>query len=176
MQISLETEVVEKLSSKAVLAYVAVVMADGTEASTAALAGSVRCQTAVMLEGLKELCVTVPEREAKAGGKWRCGVVKIGAGEVVQTLDSGTERRIAFIDDFKKYFEWANPGSMFTMMAMDGMAVNRFLRTHKDWTQEMWRKALNNRGKSEVNHAQGLYAWVDKLGDYSASPLDRYGK
>lgn len=176
MQISLETEAVEKLSFKGVLAYIAVVMADGTEASTASLAGLVRCQTAVMLEGLKELCVAAPERVAKAGTKWRCGVVKVGDGEVVQNLESGSDRRVAFIDDLKKYYEWANPGSMFTMMAMDGMAVNRFLRLHKDWTQEMWRKALQNRGKSEVNHAQGLYAWVDKLAEYSTAPLDRYGK
>jgi hypothetical protein len=176
MQITLETETVEKLSSKGVLAYIAVVMADGTEVSTASLAGLVRCQSAVMLEGLKELSVAAPERVAKTQNKWRCGVVKAGAGEILQNLDSDTERRKAFIDDLKKYYEWANHGLLFSMVAMDGVTINKFLRTHKDWTQEMWRKALQNRAKSEVNHAQGLYAWVDKLAEYSAAPLDRYGK
>ncbi len=176
MEITLDTTIIEKLSSKGVLAYIAVVMADGTEASTASLAGLVRCQTAVMLEGLKELCVQAPERVGKSGTKWRCGVVKAGGGEILQNLDSQSERRKAFIDDLKKYFEWANPGLSFTMIAMDGVAINRFLRLHKDWTQDMWRKALNNRAKSEVNHAQGLLSWVDRLAEYSASPLDRYGK
>jgi hypothetical protein len=176
MQISIDTELVEKLSSKAVLAYVAVSMSDGTEVSTAVLAARVGCQTAAMLEGLKELSVAAPERVAKSGTKWRCGVVKVGEGEVVQSLSPEMERRIAFIDDLKKYYEFKNPGSLFTMIALDGVAVSKFLRLHKDWTQEMWRNALRNRGKSEVNHAQGLYAWIGKLAEYSASPLDRYGK
>jgi len=178
MELTIDTSIIEQLSSNGVLAYIAVKIADGTEATTAALAGLVRCKTGNMLDGIKEVSVSVPELVAKVpkSTKWRCGVVKSGDGVILQNLDSATERRIAFIDDLKKYFEWANPGTMFTMMAMDGMAVNRFLRIHKDWTQEMWRKALNNRGKSEVNHAQGLYAWVDKLAEYSAAPLDRYGK
>ena len=177
MQISLETETVEKLSSKGVLAYLAVVMADGTQASTASLAGLVRCQSAVMLEGLKELSVAAPERVAKTGTKWRCGVVKAGAGEVLQNLDSETERRKEFIDDLAKAWEWANPGLTFSMLAMDGAAINRFLRTHKDWTKPMWKRALFNRFTSEaINPSQSLFAWVGRLEEYAAKPLDRYGK
>jgi hypothetical protein len=177
MEVTIDTSVIEKLSSKGVLAYIAVVMADGTEASTAALASLVRVQTAVMLEGLKELCVVVPERVAKTQNKWRCGVVKAGAGEVLQTLDSETERRKEFIDDLKKAWEWANPGLSFTMMAMDGAAINRFLRTHKDWTKLMWKRALFNRFTSElVNTSQSLCTWIGRLEEYTAFPLDRFGK
>jgi len=174
--IQLENEVIEKLSSKGVLAYVAVLLADGTEASTAALAGLVRCQSGVMLEGLKELTVAVPERVSKAKNKWRCGVVKVGDG-VVQNLDSQSERRIEFIDDLKRAWEWANPGLIFTMTALDASAVNRFIRVHRDWTKPMWKRALYHRFTSEgVNPSQSLFAWVPRLEEYALFPLDRFGK
>lgn len=177
MGITLQTEIIERLSSKGVLAYVAVTLAEGSEATTAVLAALVRCQTAVMLEGLKELVLEAPELAGKAPkNKWRCGVVQVGAGEVVQNLESSMERRKSFIDDLKIYWDHRNPNFQFSMDAQDGLQIKRFLDSHPDWTQDMWRSALNNRGKSDVNHAQRLFSWVGKLSEYSASPLDRYGK
>ena len=66
MEVTIDTSIVEGLSSNGVLAYVAAKIADGTEATTAALAGLVRCRTGVMLEGIKELAVAAPELVAKA--------------------------------------------------------------------------------------------------------------
>ena len=176
MEIILDSQIVEKLSSNGVLAYIAVKMAEGSEATTPALAGLVRCKTGNMLDGLKDLAVVSPELVAKApNNKWRCGVVKAGDG-VLQSIESYTERRKDFIDDLKKYWDWANPTVSFIMNGADGQAVNKFLREHKDWDQEMWRKALRNRCNSDVNHAQSLFAWVSRLAEYSASALDRYGK
>ena len=141
MGITLQKEIIEKLSSKGVLAYVAVSLADGTEASTAVLAGLVRCQTAVMLEGIKELVIEAPELIGKVSKKksWRCGVVKAGSGEVVQILDSETERRKSFIDDLKRYWEWGNR-TPFTMDGRDGQAISNFLRTHRDWDRDTWKQ------------------------------------
>ena len=89
MEIILDSSIIEQLSSNGVLAYIAVKMADGTEATTAALAGLVRSKTGNMLDGLKDLAVAVPELVAKAPkNKWRCGVIKAGEGVVLQNLES----------------------------------------------------------------------------------------
>ena len=103
MELTIDTSIIEQLSSNGVLAYIAVKIADGTEATTAALAGLVRCKTGNMLDGIKEVSVAVPELVAKVpkSTKWRCGVVKSGDGVILLNLDSATERRIAFIDDLK---------------------------------------------------------------------------
>jgi hypothetical protein len=109
----------------------------------------------------------------KDGKKWVL-VGKVATGVVLQNMES--DRRKAFIDDLKKYWDWANPTVSFIMNGADEQAVNKFLREHKDWTQEKWRNALKNRCLSEVNHAQSLFAWVSRLAEYSATPLDRYGR
>ena len=44
MEIILDSAIIEQLSSNGVMAYLAVKMADGTEATTAALAGLVQMQ------------------------------------------------------------------------------------------------------------------------------------
>ena len=177
--IQLENEVIEKLSSKGVLAYVAVLLADGTEASTAALAGLVRCQSGVMLEGLKELTVAVPERVVKAKNKWRCGMVKAGDGVVVQNLDS--ERYRLFVDDLKKYWDFLNPTLPFSIGAKDGVQIRMFLADHREWTQENWLQALRNRVVSVVKYgnasrSQPIWVWVGRLGDYAAGYLNGYNR
>lgn len=176
MQITLDTEIIERLSSKGILAYVAITLGDGQELTTASLAASVHCDSSAMSNGINELILEYPAMVGKNKRKWRCGVIKVGAGEVVQNLDPATERRIVFIDDLKKYWDWGNAPLGFTMNSLDGVAINRFLRLHKDWTQETWRAALRNRCKSQVNHAQAMYVWVEKLAEYAAAPLDRFGK
>lgn len=181
MQISLDKSVVDQLSSRGVLAYVAVKLAEGAEASTAALAGSVRAQTSVMLEGLKELSSVVPGSVTKVKTKWRCGIVSGGDGvTLVQNLDS--DRFRAFVDDLKKYWDYLNaPSFPFVMDALDGRVIREFINNHKAWTQEEWRVALNHRKTSVVqfSHAprsQRLSAWVGHLTDYAAGPLNQYGK
>ena len=177
MQISIDTAIIEKLSSKGVLAYLAVVMADGTEASTASLAGLVRCQTAVMLEGLKDLSVAAPELVAKAKTKWRCGVVKSGDGVVLGCLDLQAERRKEFLDDVKAIWEWGNKGMTFTMDALDGRAVGKFLNQYREWDRQMWQKALRNRFLSEgIVRSAPLHRWLGLLVEYAEKPLDRFGK
>ena len=79
------------------------------------------------------------------------------------------------IDDLKKYWNHKNPTLPFTFSAADGKAVADWLKINREWTQEMWRKALNNRGKSDKIHSQRIYLWIGRLNEYYDSPLDGYG-
>lgn len=180
MEVSIDTVIIEKLSSNGVLAYVAVKMADGTEASTAALAGLVRCKTGNMLDGLKEVAVAAPELVAKAPkNKWRCGVVKSGDGVILQNLDS--DRYRMFVDDLKKYWDHLNPLLPFEMGGKDGVQIRQFLSDHRQWIQDDWRGALKHRATSVVKHdhaprSQPLWGWIGRLDDYASGPLDRWNK
>ena len=180
MEIILDSEIIDKLSANGVIAYLAVKMADGSVATTAALAGLVRCTTFSMLAGLKDLAVTVPELVAKAPkNKWRCGVVKAGNGVLLQNLES--ERYRVFVDDLKKYWDYLNPTLPFEMGGKDGIQIRRFLSDHRQWTQVDWRTALNNRKTSVVkfgaeSSTRPLWTWVGDLANYAAGPLDRFGK
>ena len=112
--------VIENLSANGVLAYIAVKMAEGTEATTAALAGLVRAKPG-MVDGIKELAVVLPELVTKArnpktgklNNHWVCGVIKAGDGVVLQNLES--DRFRVFVDDLKKYWDFLNPGLPFEM-------------------------------------------------------------
>ncbi len=180
MQLILDSEIIDKLSSNGVLAYIAVKMAEGTEATTAALAGLVRSKTANMLDGLKDLAVAVPELVAKAPkNKWRCGVIKAGEGVVLQNLES--ERYRLFVDDLKKYWDYLNPALAFEMGGKDGVQIRRFLSDHRQWTQAEWCLALKNRIISVKQHSHAsrtapLWTWVGQLDNYAAGPLDRWNK
>lgn len=192
MQITLEKSIVEQLSARGILAYVAVKMADGAVASTAALAQLVRCQTSAMLEGLKELSVVAPGavEPADKRGSWRCGTIMAGAGELISpVVDS--ERYRAFVDDLKKYWDFLNPdteeggrivkGIPFEMDGRDGAQIRRFLASNRAWTVEQWRKALHNRVLSIVNYghasrSEAIWKWVTRLKDYAAGPLNQYNK
>jgi hypothetical protein len=176
----IDTTIIEKLSCNGVLAYIAVKLAEGTEATTAALAGLVRCKTGNMLDGLKDLSVAVPELVAKAPkNKWRCGVVKAGDGVVLQSLDS--ERYRLLIDDLKKYWDYLNPTLPFEMGGKDGMQIRKFLSDHRQWIQADWGLALRFRIISIVSHghasrSEPLWVWVGRLADYVSGPKDRFNK
>jgi hypothetical protein len=187
VDIHLEVAVIDMLSSKGVLAYVAVQMADGTEVTTAVLAGLVRVQTAAMLEGLKELSVTAPGAVTQVGRHWRCGVVRsTDGGEVIPIVDS--DRYRILVDDLKTYWEFINTdpstGELlrpFVMDGRDGAAIQAYLRKHRTVTREDWQKALNHRKNSVVKfgHAtvsEPFWKWVRRLDEYAAGPLDRFGK
>ena len=181
----IKREIIEKLSSKGILAYVAVSMADGTKATTAALAALVRAPTATMLEGLKDLSTFFPGLVKKEKNSWICGEVKVEDG--VQILDSSRYR--LFVDDLKKYWDYLNSNYdphlpydalPFSMSGKDGQAIRTFLADNPDWTQDDWRKALNNRNKSvqlsAASSTEPFYVWIGKLASYAAGPLDRWYK
>ena len=173
----LQSEIIEKLTWRGILAYVAVSLAGHAEATTAALAGLVKAASPIMREGLEELSVVAPTLCRKAPkNKWGCGEIKAGEGTVVQNLDCVDSRRKEFLDEVKKIYEWANPGVTFTMNSADGAAVSRFLKQYKDWDRLMWQRGLRNRFLSEVSKSQPLYMWLGKLVEYLDTPLDRYGK
>jgi hypothetical protein len=179
VEITIDTSIIEGLSANGILAYIAAKMAEGSEATTAALAGLVRCKTGNMLDGLKDLAVAVPELVAKAPkNRWRCGVVKAGDGVLLQNLES--EKFRLFVDDLKKYWDYLNPTIPFEMGGKDGIQIRRFLSDHRQWVQTDWRTALQNRSKSvrmgNAPQSQPLWVWVGRLDEYSAGPLDRYGK
>ena len=168
MEVSIDSSIIENLSSNGVLAYVAVKLAEGREATTPALAGLVRCKTGNMLDGIKELAVAVPElvtrarnrKTGKLNNHWVCGVVKAGDGVVLQNLES--ERYRAFVDDLKKCHDFLNPGIPFEMGGKDGVQIRRFLSDHRQWTQDDWRTALKNRKESvRLGHASRSAAVVD---------------
>ena len=179
MKIALDSEIIDKLSARGITAYVAVSIAWNSEATTAYLAGLVKAQTGSMLEGLKELSMAAPELVAKAPkNKWRCGTVESGSGVVLQNLDP---RRIEFIDDLKKYWDYLNPDVAFSMNGKEGVAISRFLSDHKEWDRPTWALALRHRIISIVKHqaaprTEAIWVWVGKLGSYLSGPLDRYGK
>jgi hypothetical protein len=178
--IYLENEVIDKLSAAGILAYIAVSLADGTEATTAALAILVKSRSGVMREGLKELAVEYPEKVSSTGKKkqkWRCGVVQ--AGVAVQNLDS--ERFRLFVDDIKKYWDFMNPALPFEMGGRDGAQIRAFLNDHRLWAQSDWRVALNHRRSSILKHGQAaasepVWSWIRRLDVYHAGPLDKFSK
>ena len=71
--IQLSEEIVRQLSSKGVLAYVAVNMSGSGEWSTATLASLVCCKTEAMKEGMEELSLLQPEAVQKEGRSWVVG-------------------------------------------------------------------------------------------------------
>jgi len=182
MEIILDTAIIEQLSSNGVLAYLAVKIADGTQATTAALASLVRCKTGNMLDGIKELAVAAPELVAKVpkSTKWCCGVVKAGDGVVLQNLES--ERYRVFVDDLcKKYWAFLNPDLPFEMSGKDGVKIRRFLSDHRQWIQADWLTALRHRALSIVKYghasrSEPLWVWVGRLDDYAGGPKDRFNK
>lgn len=174
--IELNSEILNKLSSKGVLAYVAVSLAGSVEATTAALAAFVRCQTAVMKEGLQELAITSPDivRPAKRKSWWVCN----NGDSEVQILDSSDYRLL--VDDLKKYWDYLNPTIPFQMGSFDGAAINRAIRSYR-WDQESWRAALKNRIISVVRYGHAprtepIYKWIIKLQTYLGGPVNEYGK
>lgn len=175
--IHLQEEILEKLSSRAITAYVAVSLAGNALCTTATLAGLVRSSTAVMLEGLKELIVETPEIVARDGkNKWKCGTGGSNGGVV---LDS--QRYRAFVDDLKNYWVFVNPTIPFNLSGPDGAAIRQFLRDHATWNQAEWVVALRFRAISVWNFGNGsrteaFVRWVRRLGDYAAGPLNKFGK
>jgi hypothetical protein len=182
LEIRLEKSIIDHLSSRGVLAYVAVKMADGAKATTAVLASLVHAQTGVMREGLTELSLAAPGLLIREKNTWLCGTVGAGQGQVLQ-LSASADRYRSFVDDLKRYWEAVNHGIIppFSMGKMDGHAIQGFLNDHREWTQDDWRAALNNRAVSVLKHQHDsrtapLYTWVRGLAKYSGDVLDRFGK
>ena len=172
----LKQEILEKLSSKGILAYVAVSLAGNAEATTASLAGLVRAQTTVMLDGLKELAVAAPETVRQGKKRWLCGKVD---GQV-QNLDC-TDRYREMVDDLKKYWDYLNPGWAFAMNGKEGIAIRRFLSDYPSWTRDQWVHCLRNRIISIKNYAavsrsEPVFRWVGDLPKFAAGPLNAYGR
>lgn len=187
MEIILNSDLIEQLSSKGVLAYLAVSLAGAREATTAALAGLVKAQTGVVSAGLKELTATAPELVARArnpktgklNNKWCCGVIKAEEGTVLQNLDS--ERYRVFVDDLKKFWDFLNPTVPFSMSGRDGARIRQYLADHPQRIQDEWRRAFNHRKTSIIKYGQAsrtapIWIWIDRLDEYLACPLNQYNK
>lgn len=178
--ICLNPEILTKLTSRGVLAYVAVSIAGDNILSTASLAALVRAQTSVMLEGLKELSSEYPEKvRLEKRGRWACGIGGGGGGPIL-----GIDVSLRFrdlIDDLKKYWDYLNPTIAFSFSGGDGHAVRAFLSDHPTWTRKMWQDALNYRAQSVKNfgnasRTERLVGWVRRLGDYAGGPLNQFNK
>lgn len=175
--IELQNEILDRLSSRGVLAYVAVMLAAPAVASTAVLAGFVRVSTPLMREGLRELGVESPGLVTKRKDGWHCGEVKAGEGVVeVPNLIADVYRE--FVDELKLYWDYMNAKSNlpFHMGAADGAAIKQFLSEHRNWTKADRLTTLRNRAKSPVNRTAPLHTWVRKLEEYAAGPLNEYGR
>jgi len=70
-----------------------------------------------------------------------------------------------------KHFNKINPG----WGDVCGKQLKNFLAAHPDWNEEKIFECIRNRFKSEVNPAQEPLSWINKLGDYAAGPLDKFG-
>ena len=177
MKITIETELLESLTYRGILALVAATALGDGQWTTAQLSQAVSCNASLMLEGMGEIHTAWPEFVGKqVKTKWPVGT-GVASEFQLQVLDSAASRRKDFLDDVKAIFEWGNKGLSFTMNASDGQAVQRWLKERKDWTREMWRTALRNRFLSEgIIKSQPIHLWLGRLVDYLEAPLDRYGK
>lgn len=174
--IELDAGIISKLESyRGTLAYVAVLVRGEGTWPTAHLAAAVNCQTAVMREGLEELNRLHPEAVRRKANSWVVGQGK-ASDESVQILESDKIRRQALLDMLKKYWDARNPSLPFSMNGADGKAVAKFLKDHPEWGAEIWLQALRNRFKSDVIHTQPIYRWIERLGDFIETPLDRFNK
>lgn len=184
MEIKLEKSIIDGLSSRGVLAYVAVKMAEGAKATTAVLAQSVGAQSGSMKEGLDELSLAAPGLVMREGNKWVCGQPREdGEGQVLTMTAS---RYQTFMDDLKKYWDFmTTPGggspSPFEPSKADCFQIQRFLKDHGGWSREMWLTAFRNRAISiiEFSHAsrtEPFCQWIPKLAKYEKDVLDRFDK
>lgn len=178
-EITLENSIIDGLSSKGVLAYVAIRRCDGKICTTAVLAESVRSQSGAMLEGLKELELAAPGLLRKQGTKWLCGSCAVeGGGEVISVA---SDRFRMFVDDLKLYWDSLTDSSPFSFTPADGAAIRRLLTNYQAWGKEQWLPALRFRWISvhkygSASPTQPFHEWIPKLPSYSGGPLDRFGK
>lgn len=177
MKIILNSELIENLTYRGVLALVAATALGDGQWSTAQLAQTVNANSSLILEGMHELHDAWPEFVGKLSkSKWPIGTGVANEFQL-QILDCAAGRRQDFLDDIKAIFEWGNKGLDFTMNAADGMAVQRWLKQNKGWDREQWRTALRNRFLSEgIVKSQPVHLWLGRLVEYLEAPLDRYGK
>lgn len=91
-------------------------------------------------------------------------------------------RRADFIEDFKKFHDFKNPGIPFHFGAKDGKNLNDWLKDNRDIERPDWQEILNNRAKSPgkdepngIDHAAELWTWIGKARRYLNGPKDRYG-
>jgi len=187
--IPLNSELIPKLSSKGVLAYVAVLMAGNSVATTATLASLVKAQTAPVLEGLKELAVEAPDavKQNKKERTWTCGrggdvgpILAMDGVVPIIGMDAALRFR-DFVEDLKKFWDFLNPEVPFQFSGPDGVAVRTFLADHPKWTRTMWQEALQHRARSvklfgNGSRTQAAVGWVRKLGDYAGGPLNQFNR
>jgi hypothetical protein len=172
--IQLNEKLIEKLTFKGVLAYVAVSYAGSGVYTTALLASAVQSTTGLMREGMGELAIHYPTivQWLSQARRWQIG----GAPGSMEVLEEESVRRINLIDDISKYWTFLNPEVPFSFGAPDGNAVRQFLKRNRQWKREDWQKALNNRAKSVINKSDPVYRWLVGLEAYASSPLDQYMK
>lgn len=173
--IQLNEKLIEKLTYKGVLAYVAVSYAGSGVFTTAILASAVQSTTSLMRDGLGELAIHYPTmvQWLKQDKRWK---IAEGSPGSMQVLEEESVRRGNLIDDLKKYWDHLNPELPFSFSGADGNAVRHFLKRNREWTREVWQKALNNRVKSVINKSEPIYRWLARLEEYSSTPLDQYMK
>lgn len=177
MKIILNSELLECLTYRGVLALVAATALGDGQWSTAQLAQTVNANSSLILEGMHELHDAWPEFVGKLSkSKWPIGTGVANEFQL-QILDCAAGRRQDFLDDIKFAYEFSNKGLPFTMNAADGVAVQRWLKQNKAWVRDEWRMALNHRFKSEgIVKSQPVHLWLGRLVEYLEAPLDRYGK
>jgi len=88
-----------------------------------------------------------------------------------KTCDPRCKAVTAKIFEAYKHFNKINPG----WGEACGKQLKNFLSVHPDWNEEKIFECIRNRFKSEVNPAQEPLSWINKLGDYAAGPLDKFG-
>lgn len=174
--IQLNEQIIENLSSRGVLAYIAVSLAGSGIYSSATLALRVNSTTGAMRAGMEELAVHHPGvvQWRSEDKKWIVGFD--GGDNLVQALVEKDQRRANLVDDLKRYWDYLNPNLRFSFTAKDGSAVAYFLRNHAQWLREDWIRCLHNRCMSDINRSEPFYKWMSKLEEYAAGPLDRYMK
>lgn len=86
----------------------------------------------------------------------------------------GMTTRQQFIECFKAYWEYSNPGDKMPFSKADGQAIDRFIRDHPEATLQQFKRCLYHRSMSDVNPSQQLHRWIGRLTDYASGPLDKF--
>jgi hypothetical protein len=92
-----------------------------------------------------------------------------------ETKHSSDPRHVACKAEIFAYFQAKNSADP-DWNGREGKALGMLLGANPKLTAEGVHRLLEQRARSDVNHAERPGTWIESLGSYRAGPLDRFGK
>jgi hypothetical protein len=85
-------------------------------------------------------------------------------------------RHAEFKEAIKKYWKHRNPNVDIPWDVSEGANLDIWLRSSPGTTIDQFKQYLQNRAKSEVNHADRPSKWIRNVSSFASGPLDRFGQ